>query len=418
MPSKRSRGGRSRSSSARSKRRQGHPAAQAEARRRDEEAARDQARRSAVRRSDSGTPTLGSPDDADPARLAERVADGLRDVARGISDPLEAALVGSEVCEPWAVDSTPDEEAADGALPLEVVRLTAQRGDDVALAVLRTLEVGATERTARAAALAARRLVADGRRDPRWFAATQGLAPTAGAILHEDVFDDGVTVMLEFAGPEHGAHTLGVHIDRNFDGIATDLVVGPSLDGIAEQVAAGADDPENGRLRLERVDLDDARNHAVIALGRAIATPNRPFSDNVRPLWGFALQRLALFPGEVPPEAVKNRPVPAAASERHRLIDAFFASPGAPERDDASERIVRTAVDYAADRAGGDPARWSPKVVGMFRLEWVDGEPALPPELAARVPEVMRAWVAFAAAERGVGAHWSAKALAAVDAEL
>lgn len=99
-------------------------------------------------------------------------------------------------------------------------------------------------------------------------------------------------------------------------------------------------------------------------------------------------------------------------------IDAFFASDGAPPRDDTAELVVRAAVDYGADRTGGDPVRWSPKVVGLFRLEWVDGDPPLSPEVRARLPEVLRAWVAFAAARRGVGPHGTARALAAVDADL
>ncbi|MEV4419499.1 DUF6398 domain-containing protein [Patulibacter sp. NPDC049589] len=425
MSSKRSRGNRSRagSSSRRAKRRQGHPASQTEARRRGEEEARDAARRATARRDGAlaGDPFGGDAfgggglgGDADLQQTTAAVAAGLRRAAARVDGPLRGALLGSEVCEPWATDTRVGPDGPEADIGIALVRETASFADSRAVAALRALELGATERTATAAARAAEVLVADGQPDPAWYAASRGLAPVAAGSLTEDQFDDGRTILIEFAGPAYEAHTIGVYVDRNMGGLAKDLLVGPPLAQLQAQIAANADHPDFGSLRFERIDLEDARRRATLAMARSLVTVDPPFGEDVPVLWGLVLQRLSLFDGEIPPEAVRDDRDVASVEERDRLFEAFFASPGAPDRDDASATIVASAIDFAADYAGGDPARWSPVVVEMFMVDFLPRKATFGDETFARLPDVLRSWVRFAAEQRGVGASATEEAVASV----
>lgn len=425
VSSKRSRGSRSRAGASprRAKRRQGHPASQTEARRRDEEEAREAARRATARRDGAlaGDPFGGGAlggggltGDAGLQQTAAAVAAGLRRAASRVDGPLRAALLGSEVCAPWATDRSVGPDGPEADIAIALVRETASSADAGAVAALRALELGATERTAAAAARAADVLVADGQPDPAWYAASRGLAPVAAGSLSEDQFDDGRTVLIEFAGPAYEPHTIGVYVDRNMGGLAKDLLVGPPLAQLRAQVAANAGHPDFGSIRFEDIDLEDARRRATLAMARSLVTVDPPFGEDVPVLWGLVLQRLNLFDGEIPPEAVDDGRDVASDEERDRLFEAFFASPGAPERDDATVTIVASAIDFAADYAGGDPTRWSPVVVELFMADWLPRKATFEDETFARLPDVLRAWVRFAAGQRGVGAAATEEAVASV----
>lgn len=426
MSSKRSRGNRSRagSSSRRPKRRQGHPAAQTEARRRDEEEARDAERRATARRDGAiaGDPFSGAAlgagglrRDGELQQTAAAVAAGLRRAAALVDGPLGAALLGSEVCEPWATDTRIGPDGPEADIGAALVRETASSADAAAVAALRALEVGATERTAASAARAADVLVASGLPDPGWYAASRELAPVAAGSLSENEYDDGRTFLIEFAGPGYEAHTIGVYVDRNLGGLAKDLLVGPPLAQLRAQVAANATHPDFGSISFEHVDLEEARRAATLAMARSLVTVDPPFGDDVPALWGLVLQRLDLFEGEVPPEAVGDDHDVVPVEERERLFEAFFSSPAAPERGEATATIVSTAIDFAADYAGGDPTRWSPVVVELFMADWLPRKATFPDETFARVPDVLRRWVRFTAEQRGVGAAAAEEAVASVD---
>lgn len=426
MSSKRSRGNRPRagSSSRGAKRRQGHPASQTEARRRHEEEARDAARRATARRDAAfrgdpfgggalgGTGLGGGPD---RQQAAATVAAGLRRAAARVDGPLRAALLGSEVCAPWATGTRVGPDGPEAGIGIALVRETASTADARAVAALRALELGATERTAAAAAHAAEVLVADGQPDPAWYAASRGLVPVAAGSLSEDHFDDGRTVLIEFAGPAYESHTIGVYVDRNMGGLAKDLLVGPPLAELQAQVAVNAGHPDFGSIRFERIDLEDARRRATRAMARTRMTVDPPVGEDVPVLWGLVLQRLNLFDGEIPPvEAVDDDHDVASIEGRDRLLEAFFASPGSPERDDATVTIVAAAIDFAADYAGGDPTRWSPVVVELFMADWLPRKATFETETFARLPDVLRSWVRFAAGQRGVGAAATEDAVASV----
>ena len=54
------------------------------------------------------------------------------------------------------------------------------------------------------------------------------------AVMREDVFDDGVTIFIEATHDDGEPHAIGVYIDHNFGGMATDVVLADSIDRVEE----------------------------------------------------------------------------------------------------------------------------------------------------------------------------------------
>jgi hypothetical protein len=312
-----------------------------------------------------------------------------------ITTALEAEQWASSLLDEWRGRELADEET-DAALFPSLVDAFEAIGTAPTLASLRALTAVATERGAVHARAAADRLAASGLPEPEW-AATLGQArPTGAALLEEPVFDDGVSVVIEF----DVSYALDVYIDHNLGGLVSDVSVTGPLSDVRQ----------NEHLMFREIGLADARARVEAALETLQRSPEPPVDEQVWALRAMIAARLRLLPdGFEPPDE-------HVSVDREALLADFFAAPEG-ERwrgDQDAEFVIRHAVDFGADVNHGGPLRWSPGTVAVFLTGWVPDRVMAEPEFFARVPDVLRDWVRYAGRRRGVPAEALRDAVEAV----
>ncbi len=351
------------------------------------------------RKAQSATRARGQADSL--RRMLAEVAKLATEVVAEVTDALEAEQWASGLVGTWL-----HEPEADAVFFPGLVRSLEALGTAPALAALRALSAVGAPGRAQLAGAAADRLAAAGLPDPDWAGEPGSARPTAAALLCEDDFDDGVSVVLEFSG----SHTLGVYVDHNLGGLVKDVfVAGPLAEVRAEFERHG----EPG-IELRALDLAEARARVERALYMLDHTLDPPVSEDVPASRALVEARLRLLPEgfelpddyrEVPPE------------EREALLAGFLEAPeGRRWRgDEDAEYVAQVAIDFGADYNHGGPLRWSPVVVELFMVDWLPRKISGDAAFFERVPDVLAAWVRYAGRRRGVPAAKLKEAVAAVD---
>lgn len=326
-----------------------------------------------------------------------------RDVL-GSGDPLQAEmwasfLVGLFGSHPLIGE--PDTVAALGGRFVSVARRT---GTPVAGMSLRAIAAVASGGLARQAVTAARGSAALGSSAPAWVELI-GTAEPTGAWRATDLCGDQDSVMVGFRYPDGAEHSIVVLIDHALGGIAKDIaVLGP-----LEQVAATW-------RGLSEVDLVDER--AEIAAGRVVAameltsvTIDAPVGEDYRDY--EALARARLEPIAVAPTGTG----PLDPDEREALVRAFLADPAGSRyaHDPDAWFLLDVMVDYRCDAQRRDPLRWSAGAALLFLLDFVPRKITADLDNLARFPEVLRAWVPWAAERAGLPASIAEETLKVID---
>ena len=303
----------------------------------------------------------------------------------------------------------PGEDIAAMLLPGFVAALESL-GTRKALAALRALAAVTAPDHAAAARTAADRLAAAGLCEPAWGADLGDARPTAAALMREEAFDDGVSVLVEFTAPNVDAHTIGIYIDHNMGGLVKDVFLAGPLSEVRRQLGKA---PSTVGVAIRDLDLAEARARAEAAFDMLDHTWDPPVGEDVRPMRALIEARVGLLPGgfELPDEYVEITP-----EERDALLEDFLASPeGRRWRgDEDAEDVARLAIDFGADYNHGGPLRWSPVVVEIFMTGWLARKATREPVFFERVPDVLRAWVKYAGRRRAVPAALLREAVAAV----
>ena len=103
-------------------------------------------------------------------------------------------------------------------------------GGSGALIVLRALAAVGDQAYASLAREAADRLAGAGVTGPSWLRDLGQAKPVAALLMcDDDAFDDGLSVLVEFATPGAEHHTLGIYIDHNLGGLVKDAFIADSL---------------------------------------------------------------------------------------------------------------------------------------------------------------------------------------------
>ena len=304
----------------------------------------------------------------------------------------------------------PGEDAASVFVPGFVVALE-DLGTRKALATLRALAAVSAPDHAVAARAAADRLAATGLREPTWAAGLGGAQPTAAALMHEEAFDDGLSVMVEFTHPNIETHTIGIYIDHNMGGLVKDVFLAGPLSEVRSQMGRTA--PNQVGLAIRDLDLAEARARAEAALYMLDHTLDPPVNEDVRPMRALIEARLRLLPDgfDLPDEYVEVTP-----DEREALLEDFLLSAeGQRWRDDEdAEDVAQLAIDFGAGYNHGGPLRWSPVVVEIFMTSWLARKVTRDPGFFERVPDVLVDWVKYAGRRQGVPSAPLREAVAAV----
>jgi hypothetical protein len=375
--------------------------------RRERRKAKGQAR-STARARDRRSALPGEVDLELRALLAESAAIASRD-ADEIADALEAEEWGSCLIGTMHGGVVPSEEVEAAVLPRFVEALEAL-GTRRALATLRALgAVGAPEHARRAAG-AGDRLAATGLPEPPWATELGGARPTAAALMYEEAFDDGLSVMVEFTGPGVRTHTVAVYIDHNLGGLVKHVFLAGPLSEIRADFERAP-----GRAGAAMRDLDFAEARARVEAGLDILdhTWDPPVNEDVHSLRALIESRVRLLPDgfELPDGYVDLAP-----EEREALLEDFLCAPeGRRWRgDEDGEDVVSLAIEFGVGYNHGGPLRWSPVVVEIFMTSWLARKVGRESRFFERVPAVLRDWVTYAGRRRGVPATPLRDAVAAV----
>ena len=345
--------------------------------------------------------------------MTKLLADMAEIAARDAHEPttaFEAEQWASSVVGTFRVPAMPGEEAEAIVVPAFADALEAL-GTPAALATLRALAAVAAPDQARLARAAGERLAASGVADPPWAQDLGRDRPTAAALVSEEAFDDGVSVMVEYGAPGAESHTLGVYVDHNLGGLVKDVFLAGPLSEVSAQFDRH---PDRAGLSIRELDLAEARARVEAALYVFDHTLDPPVSEDVRPLRALIAARMRLLPGgfELPDDQDE-----LTLDERDALLADFLDSPeGRRWRgDEDAEDIAHLAIEFGTGYNHGGPLRWSPVVVEIFMIDWLPRTITGERDFFARIPDVLRDWVSYAGRRRSVPPGRLREAVAAIE---
>ena len=245
---------------------------------------------------------------------------------------------------------------------------------------------------------------------PRWL---RRLTPVRveRAVEMVHILGDGDNILLDVVtGTDHHLAVM-VYIDHNMGTLVKDAFVVPeSLEVLhghfAELTAAEPD------TTFTELDLADARTRITeaIELG-AITYP--PFETDTwpacRPLVEWVVRHL--------PEGGAGYVRPEWSEEdRDALVDRFLDSDYLTVDDvDAAENLSHVFVWFACDYGPGDPLRWSQVSVEILLTDFLHRKAIMPARTLRLGPEVLRGFVRFAHADRGIRQQLTKETLASLD---
>jgi len=343
--------------------------------------------------------------------MTSLAAIAIRD-ATAPTSALEAEQWAACIVGTWHVRPLPGGENVEKLFFPGFTAALEQLGTARALATLRALSAVGAGIHGRRARAAADRLAADGVSEAPWSGALGRARPTAAALMYEEAFDDGVSVLVEFSGPDVEPHTLGIYIDHNMGGLVKDAFVAGALSEVRDELERQA--AQEGGPAIRDLDLDEARARVSAALYMLDHTYDPPVSEDVRPLRALIDARMRLLPDGY---ELRDDFEELTSQEHNQLRSEFLASPeGRRWRgDEDAEDAVSTAIDFGAGYNHGGPLRWSPVVVEIFMTSWLARKVAREPEFFERVPDVLRDWIAYAGRRRGVPSKLLREAVGAVN---
>ncbi|TQN42133.1 hypothetical protein FHU33_1527 [Blastococcus colisei] len=245
---------------------------------------------------------------------------------------------------------------------------------------------------------------------PRWLLSLDAAQPVERVVRMRHVLGDSENIVLAVrlaGGFELSVVTL---VDHNMGTVVKDSFPVPDrLDDLVPTLEDAIDDPD---VTLTDLDPADARAMLTEAIDFGaimfppIETDSWPAS---RP---FVRWALGLFPtggsGWVRPDWPDDA--------RTALVERFLASPFGTGLDDGDSRgLLDDLLWFGADYGPGDPLRWSPTSVEILLTDWIPRKIVADVGYLAKAPDLLRAFIRFAHAERGLRAELTTDTLAAVD---
>ncbi|HUG83063.1 MAG TPA: hypothetical protein VMM13_00785, partial [Euzebya sp.] len=249
---------------------------------------------------------------------------------------------------------------------------------------------------------------------PRWVADIGRAQPT-GAWQARDVFGDQTSIAIHFQRPTTGqTHSLIALIDHNLSGQAKDLWLAADAREAHAQWRQAADTDPHMVMR------DVPVKRAMTMLRDALAMSDQWDGDADLRTEEFAQHR-ALAWARVRDAGLDTRRDQAELSrqERDDVVAAFMANGAAEELANAwpdvdVEILVSHIVDLRAD-AQDRPLRFSPMVVGEMLVDTIPRRVVLDTAAVEALPDVLAAFVTFAAARSGLEAPFVKEILDAID---
>jgi hypothetical protein len=359
---------------------------------------------------------IPSAEDSQRDAVISRLFDGVLRSARSqllrAESPLAAEVWGSGLMAVW--DSLPANPGEDAATTFAeaLVRHAAELGTQEGMAVLAALTAVAPSRVATRARTAAAMLEQDGVTAPAW-AAVAGKALPTEAWIGSDVYGDQEIVLIGFAYPTlpgDPGHSICVLVDHTEGGVAKDAYPAAPL----AQTLARWREAEGDGISLRPASL------AEVAARLADALMATDFADRQTRTDGRTLAEMrALLTSRLTtlPPAANTGLEELDAEGRDWLVAEFLGAPEAADllSEPAAVTVCHSLIAYRCDYGDGDPLRWSPTLAGLCLLDHFPVKVSLDAPDIPLVPDVLAAWVTFAAGRRNLPEPALARILEVID---
>ncbi len=199
-----------------------------------------------------------------------------------------------------------------------------------------------------------------------------------------------------------------ITVDAVEGSMAIAATVVPDVEDLVAQAAA-ADDI----VTIDDVPVEEALGvieHALWVFDHTIGAAEALDDDELltgRPLLEYLLH--------AHPHPMVEEP-PVSSAERQQVVERFgrWVEKNSPEYAMSAWVMAPLMVDFAVDRMGGDPLRWSPRVTVAF-LQFATARAILPPEDMAELPDLVRLLVRWAHQQNGWSESDTEATLSAVD---
>lgn len=349
-----------------------------------------------------------STEDAQREAIIARLFDGVLRSARSqllrAGSPLAVEVWGSGLLAVWdglpsAAGAAADDSPA-GAFTEALIRRAQELGTPDAMAVLVALAAVAPSRVATRARTAAAALEQAGIPAPEW-AGLAGTAVPTEAWIGSDVYGDQEIVIVGFTYPGlagDAGHSICVLVDHTERGVAKDAYPAAPLD----QTLARWREAEGDGISLRPATLPEVAARladALMATDFSVDAQTGPAGDghSLVEMRALLTARLASLP---PAAAVGVEELDADG--RDWLVAEFLGSAEAADllSEPAAVTVCHSLIAYRCDYGDGDPLRWSPTLAGLCLLDHFPVKVGLDDPDVALVPDVLAAWVSFAARRR------------------
>ncbi|GAA2888454.1 hypothetical protein GCM10010472_53550 [Pseudonocardia halophobica] len=225
------------------------------------------------------------------------------------------------------------------------------------------------------------------------------------------VLGDGENHVLGVLLPDGTEFTTVVYVDHNVGTLVKDAFVLPApAAAVVAQLEEIADDPDSV---VRDLDPADARARIVEAMEQAAIT-YPPFETETWP----ACRALVRWVTGMLPAGGRGHEFPEwSGAQLADLTERFLRSPQGTGFDDPDHReLLESLLWFGSGSGTGDPLRWSPVNVEILLLDWVPRKIVADVPHLDRLPDLLRAFVRFCHAERGIRSVHTQDTLAAVDA--
>ena len=332
-------------------------------------------------------------------RLFDGVLRSARSQLLRAESPLAVEVWGSGLMSVWdhlpSASGSSDENAS--SFTEALVRHATELGTPEAMAVLAALVAVAPSRLATRARTAAAMLEQDGVSPPVW-AGVAGTALPTDAWIGSDVYGDQEIVIVGFVYPTlpgDPGHSICVLVDHTERGVAKDAYPAAPL---AETLARWRQAEGEG-ITLRPASLAEVAARLADALMATDFADDGGDGSSLTEMRALLTARLATMP----PAA--NTGLEELDSEgRDWLVAEFLGSPEAADllSEPAAVTVCHSLIAYRCDYGDGDPLRWSPTLAGLCLLDHFPVKVSLDAPDVALVPDVLAAWVAFAARRKNL----------------
>lgn len=204
---------------------------------------------------------------------------------------------------------------------------------------------------------------------------------------------------------------VALSIDHNAGTLVEDATVEPTPVDEILVVMAQDDDPDPDAT-LNEIGLADARVRIEEAISLASMTWPRIDTDS----WPSCRALVEWICRHLPEGGVSTAPAELTEKQIGEIIDRFVASEHTEGMDRVDARdIVQTFLWFTSGYRGGDPLRWSPASVEILLEDWLPRKVVADAAYLSRVPTVLRAFVRFCDAERGLRPELTAQTIEVID---